>query len=294
MALGALFLVVLSAFLHAAWNAAAKGSGAPAPFVFLADLAALVVLIPAFFFFRLADLTPEVWLMVLADRRHPRRLCLEPDPRLRERRPHAGLSDLALDSRVRAPAGRSAPRRAGEPRRRHRHRAGDDRDVDGLDQRAPRRPQPGQPRAALRLRHAGRHRGVLAGRQARDGPARRQPVARPGAARGRLLRAALRLLPAVLLRLLAAPARARVAQGDRSRPAARDRLGGDRELRELHADPAGAAHRAGELRGRDAPVERGVRGRARAVLAARAAQPRAVLGALLTVVGVATIGLAGA
>ncbi len=65
MALGALFLVVLSAFLHAAWNAAAKGSGAPAAFVFLADLAALVILIPAFFFFSLADLTPEVWLMVL-------------------------------------------------------------------------------------------------------------------------------------------------------------------------------------------------------------------------------------
>jgi drug/metabolite transporter (DMT)-like permease len=66
MALGALFLVVLSAFLHAAWNAAAKGSGAPAAFVFLADLTALVVLMPAFFFFRLADLTPEVWLMVVA------------------------------------------------------------------------------------------------------------------------------------------------------------------------------------------------------------------------------------
>jgi drug/metabolite transporter (DMT)-like permease len=66
MALGALFLVVLSAFLHAAWNAAAKGSGAPAAFVFLADLTALVALMPAFFFFRLADLTPEVWLMVVA------------------------------------------------------------------------------------------------------------------------------------------------------------------------------------------------------------------------------------
>jgi drug/metabolite transporter (DMT)-like permease len=66
MALGALFLVVLSAFLHAAWNAAAKGSGAPAPFVFLADLAGLVLLLPTFLFFRLADLTPEVWLMVLA------------------------------------------------------------------------------------------------------------------------------------------------------------------------------------------------------------------------------------
>ncbi len=53
MALGALFLVVLSAFLHAAWNAAAKGSGAPAPFIFLADLAgardpaAGVLLLPA-------------------------------------------------------------------------------------------------------------------------------------------------------------------------------------------------------------------------------------------------------
>jgi hypothetical protein len=47
MALGALFLVVLSAFLHAAWNAAAKGSGAPAAFVFLADLTALVVLMPS-------------------------------------------------------------------------------------------------------------------------------------------------------------------------------------------------------------------------------------------------------
>ena len=65
MALGALFLVVLSAFLHAAWNAAAKGSGAPAPFVFLADLTALIVLVPAFFFFDLSDLTPEVWVMVL-------------------------------------------------------------------------------------------------------------------------------------------------------------------------------------------------------------------------------------
>jgi drug/metabolite transporter (DMT)-like permease len=66
MPLGALALVVLSAFLHAAWNVAAKGSGAPAAFVFLADLTALVVLVPAFLFFRLSDLTAEVWLMVLA------------------------------------------------------------------------------------------------------------------------------------------------------------------------------------------------------------------------------------
>jgi drug/metabolite transporter (DMT)-like permease len=66
MPLGALSLVLLSAFLHAAWNAAAKGSGAPAAFVFLADLTALVLLVPLFLFFRLRDLTPEVWLMVLA------------------------------------------------------------------------------------------------------------------------------------------------------------------------------------------------------------------------------------
>jgi drug/metabolite transporter (DMT)-like permease len=66
MPLGALALVLLSAFLHAAWNVAAKGSGAPAAFVFLADLAALLLLVPAFLFFRLSDLTAEVWLMVLA------------------------------------------------------------------------------------------------------------------------------------------------------------------------------------------------------------------------------------
>jgi drug/metabolite transporter (DMT)-like permease len=66
MPLGALALVLLSAFLHAAWNVAAKGSGAPAQFVFLADLTALALLVPAFFFFRLSDLTPEVWWMVLA------------------------------------------------------------------------------------------------------------------------------------------------------------------------------------------------------------------------------------
>jgi drug/metabolite transporter (DMT)-like permease len=66
MPIGALALVLLSAFLHAAWNVAAKGSGAPAAFVFLADLAALVLLIPAFLFFRLSDLTAEVWWMVLA------------------------------------------------------------------------------------------------------------------------------------------------------------------------------------------------------------------------------------
>jgi uncharacterized membrane protein len=65
MPFGALALVLLSAFLHAAWNAAAKGSGAPAAFVFLADLAALVALTPLFLFFRLGDLTSEVWLMVL-------------------------------------------------------------------------------------------------------------------------------------------------------------------------------------------------------------------------------------
>jgi drug/metabolite transporter (DMT)-like permease len=65
MALGALFLVVLSAFLHAAWNVAAKGSGAPAPFIFVCDLAGLAILLPVFLFFRLADLTPEVWLMVI-------------------------------------------------------------------------------------------------------------------------------------------------------------------------------------------------------------------------------------
>jgi drug/metabolite transporter (DMT)-like permease len=66
MDIGALFLVVLSALLHAAWNIAAKGSGAPAAFVFLADLSALVVLLPAFLFFRLSDLGADVWLMVLA------------------------------------------------------------------------------------------------------------------------------------------------------------------------------------------------------------------------------------
>ena len=66
MAAGALALVLLSAFLHASWNAAAKGSGSPAAFVFLADAAALVLLLPAFFFFRLADLTAELWLLVLA------------------------------------------------------------------------------------------------------------------------------------------------------------------------------------------------------------------------------------
>jgi uncharacterized membrane protein len=65
MAIGALFLVVLSAFLHAAWNVAAKGSGAPAPFIFVCDLAGLCLLLPVFLFFRLGDLTPEVWLMVL-------------------------------------------------------------------------------------------------------------------------------------------------------------------------------------------------------------------------------------
>jgi drug/metabolite transporter (DMT)-like permease len=65
VAIGALFLVVLSAFLHAAWNVAAKGSGAPAPFIFVCDLAGLCVLLPVFLFFRLGDLTPEVWLMVL-------------------------------------------------------------------------------------------------------------------------------------------------------------------------------------------------------------------------------------
>jgi drug/metabolite transporter (DMT)-like permease len=65
MAIGALFLVVLSAFLHAAWNVAAKGSGAPAPFIFVCDLAGLVVLVPVFLFFHLGDLTAEVWLMVL-------------------------------------------------------------------------------------------------------------------------------------------------------------------------------------------------------------------------------------
>jgi drug/metabolite transporter (DMT)-like permease len=65
MAIGALFLVVLSAFLHAAWNVAAKGSGAPASFIFVCDLAGLVVLLPVFLFFRPGDLTPEVWLMVL-------------------------------------------------------------------------------------------------------------------------------------------------------------------------------------------------------------------------------------
>jgi len=62
----ALALVLLSAFLHAAWNAAAKHSGSPAAFVFLVDLAALVVLLPAFAFFELSELTPEVWWMVLA------------------------------------------------------------------------------------------------------------------------------------------------------------------------------------------------------------------------------------
>ena len=65
MAIGALFLVVLSAFLHASWNVAAKGSGAPAPFIFVSDLAGLAILLPVFLFFRLSDLTPEVWLMVL-------------------------------------------------------------------------------------------------------------------------------------------------------------------------------------------------------------------------------------
>jgi len=64
MAVGALVLVVLSAFLHAAWNVAAKGSGAPAPFIFVCDLAGLVVLLPVFLFCRLGDLTPEVWSMV--------------------------------------------------------------------------------------------------------------------------------------------------------------------------------------------------------------------------------------
>src|SRR5687768_3887390 len=65
MAIGALFLVVLSAFLHASWNVAAKGSGAPAPFIFVSDLAGLAILLPVFLFFRLSDLTAEVWLMVL-------------------------------------------------------------------------------------------------------------------------------------------------------------------------------------------------------------------------------------
>ena len=66
MTAGALALVLLSAFLHAAWNAAAKGSGDPAPFVFVADATALCLLVPVLFLFRWADLTPEVWLMVLA------------------------------------------------------------------------------------------------------------------------------------------------------------------------------------------------------------------------------------
>ena len=66
MTAGALVLVLVSAFLHAAWNAAAKNSGSPAPFVFVADATALVLLAPVFFYFRLGDLTPEVWLLVLA------------------------------------------------------------------------------------------------------------------------------------------------------------------------------------------------------------------------------------
>jgi drug/metabolite transporter (DMT)-like permease len=66
MPIVALLLVVLSAFLHAAWNAAAKQSGAPAAFVFLADLTALVVLAPVFLYFRLSDLTAELWWLVLA------------------------------------------------------------------------------------------------------------------------------------------------------------------------------------------------------------------------------------
>lgn len=66
MVVDSLALVLLSAFLHAVWNTAAKSSGSPAAFVFLVDLTALILLIPVFAFFRLSDISSAVWWMVLA------------------------------------------------------------------------------------------------------------------------------------------------------------------------------------------------------------------------------------
>lgn len=66
MALPALLLVLLSAFLHASWNAAAKDSHNPAAFLFLVDLAASALLAPCLLFMRLADIPAELWLLIVA------------------------------------------------------------------------------------------------------------------------------------------------------------------------------------------------------------------------------------
>jgi drug/metabolite transporter (DMT)-like permease len=66
VSVAALALVLLSAFLHASWNAAAKGSRNPAAFLFVADLAGCLLFLPLLALVDFSLLTREIWLLVLA------------------------------------------------------------------------------------------------------------------------------------------------------------------------------------------------------------------------------------
>ncbi len=58
-------LVLLSALLHASWNAAAKRSESPTAFLLTMEAASLVLYLPVLIFgFRLSDLPPSVWVWI--------------------------------------------------------------------------------------------------------------------------------------------------------------------------------------------------------------------------------------
>ncbi len=58
-------LVLLSALLHASWNAATKGSKSPTAFLLTMEAASLVLYLPVLIFgFRMSDLPPGLWVWI--------------------------------------------------------------------------------------------------------------------------------------------------------------------------------------------------------------------------------------
>lgn len=66
VSLAALIMVLVSALLHAAWNAAAKASDDPVTFLFCVDLATSLLLLPGLLFFEPAAITPSLWALIAA------------------------------------------------------------------------------------------------------------------------------------------------------------------------------------------------------------------------------------
>ena len=63
--IGALFTVLLSALLHASWNASIKGSGSPVAFLYWMIALSCVVLGPGLFWVVLSEVTLRIWAWIL-------------------------------------------------------------------------------------------------------------------------------------------------------------------------------------------------------------------------------------